>query len=81
MSLSGPVRYRQAVNRHDPAERMWNTLKRLAQSESGNLTQAEAVKRVKAAARTEGAFELPDRAVQFYAQEYREMVRAKQKSG
>ena len=53
---------------------MWNALKRLAESERANISQAEAVKRVKAVARNEGALELPERAVRFYADEYRDMV-------
>jgi hypothetical protein len=62
------------VARHDPAERLWNALKRLAQSETGTISQRQAIKRVKAVARSEGALELPERALLFYADEYRDMV-------
>lgn len=67
------------MNRQDPAERMWNALKRLAQDEASRITQAEAVKRVKAVARNEGGFDLPASALAFYAQEYCEMVSKKQR--
>lgn len=59
---------------------MWNALKRLAQSETKNISEGEAIKRVKAIAKKEGALELPEPAVRFYAEEYRGMVGDK-KSG
>jgi hypothetical protein len=62
------------VNRAEPSERIWNALKRLAESEAADLTPAQAIKRVKAVVKKEGALDLPERALQFYAQEYREMV-------
>lgn len=68
------------MNRYDPAERVWNALKRLAQSETKNISEGEAIKRVKAIAKKEGALELPEPAVRFYAEEYRGMVGDK-KSG
>ena len=68
------MRYSRRVHRGDPSERMWNALKRLAESEKTAISHAEAVKRVKAIARNEGALELPERAVRFYADEYRDMV-------
>ncbi len=54
---------------------MWNALKLRAETETPNLSQAEAIRRVRAIAKKEGALELPDKALDFYAQEYREMVR------
>lgn len=69
------------MNRHDPSERIWTALKQLAQSEAGSITHSQAIKRVKAVARKEGALELPERALIFYADEYRDMVSKKQKSG
>lgn len=69
------------MNRNDPSERVWIALKRLAQREAADLTQAEAVKRVKAIARNEGVLELPDMALRYYAQEYRDMVSQHKKSG
>jgi hypothetical protein len=72
------------VNRHEPSERVWTALKQLAQTEHGTITESQAIKRVKAIARKEGAHELPERALKFYAQEYCEMVSRsahKQKSG
>lgn len=74
MSARGRIRYGHGVNRRDPSERLWNSLKRLAQSERGTPTQAEAIRRVKAVAVKEGALELPEPALRFYAQEYCEMV-------
>jgi hypothetical protein len=62
------------VNRHDPSERVWHALKQLAQREARALSEAEAIKRVKAVARREGAANIPDSALRFYADEYREMV-------
>jgi hypothetical protein len=62
------------VDRHDPSERLWNALKRLAQGETGCVTEGQAIKRVKAIAKKEGALDLPERALRFYAGEYREMV-------
>lgn len=53
----------------------------MAQSEADSVTRSQAIKRVKAVVRQEGAVELPDRALQFYADEYRDMVNNKQKSG
>lgn len=53
---------------------MWSALKRLAESEKATISHAEAIKRVKAVARNEGALDLPERAVRFYADEYRDMV-------
>lgn len=81
MSQARGARYRQGVDRRDPSERLWNSLKRLARSEARSLTQAEAIRRVKAAAVKEGALELPEPALRFYAQEYREMVSQNKKSG
>lgn len=69
------------MNRQDPAERIWSALKRLAQSEVDDISRAQAIKRVKAVARKEGALELPERALQFYADEYRDMVSRKHKNG
>lgn len=70
-----------SVNRRDPSERIWTALKELAQSEAVGISQSQAIKRVKAVARREGALELPERALMFYADEYRDMVSKKQKSG
>lgn len=53
---------------------MWNALKQLARAEKTAISQSEAIKRVKAIARKEGALDLPDHALRFYAGEYREMV-------
>jgi hypothetical protein len=69
-----PQRMLSSVNRNEPSERIWNALKRLAESEAANLTHTQAIKRVKAVVKKEGAFDLPERALQFYAQEYCEMV-------
>ncbi|HET9096529.1 MAG TPA: hypothetical protein VFN37_07700 [Candidatus Baltobacteraceae bacterium] len=69
------------MNRRDPSERIWSALKQLAQSETGSVSQSQAIKRVKAVIRREGALELPEGALRFYAGEYREMVSKKQKSG
>lgn len=69
------------MNRRDPSERIWTALKQLAQSETGSVSQSQAIKRVKAVARREGALELPEGALTFYAGEYRDMVSKKQKSG
>lgn len=66
--------YLQSVNRHDPSERMWQALKQLAQREAHILSFAEAIKRVKAIARQEGTTSIPEPALRFYADEYREMV-------
>jgi len=65
------------MNRGDPSERIWNSLKRLAQTEKGAVSSTEAIKRVRAVARQEGAPELPDSALRFYADEYCEMVRTR----
>lgn len=62
------------MNRHDPAERLWNALKRLALSERGEISLPQAIKRVKTVAQSEGAAALPERVLQFYADEYRDMV-------
>lgn len=62
------------MNRHDPSERLWSALKRLAEREDDGVTQSQAIKRVKAAAKSEGTLDLPDQALRFYAEEYREMV-------
>lgn|GEM_PF-6391246 len=62
------------MNRHDPSERLWSALKRLAEMETRVVSPSEAIKRVKAAALREGTLELPERAVRFYADEYRAMV-------
>lgn len=71
-----------SVNRQDPSERIWSALKRMAKSEADSVTRSQAIKRVKAVVRQEGAIELPERALQFYADEYRDMVNNnKQKSG
>lgn len=75
------MRYRESVDRHEPSERVWNALKRLAKSETQSLSQPEAIRRVKAVARKEGALEMPDRALDFYAREYRSMVMENKKSG
>lgn len=75
------VRYRQSVDRHEPSERVWNALKRLAKNETDSLSQPEAIRRVKAVARSEGALEMPDRALDFFAREYRSMVMENKKSG
>lgn len=69
------------MNRIDPSERVWNALKRLAKSEPDNLSHPEAVKRVKAIARSEGALEMPELALDFFAREYRSMVMKNKKSG
>jgi hypothetical protein len=53
---------------------VWSALKQLAQTEPAAITESQAIKRVKAIARKEGAHELPERALKFYAQEYCEMV-------
>ena len=66
-----------SMNRGDPSERIWNALKRLAQAEKGAVSSAEAIKRVRAIAKQEGAPELPDNALRFYADEYCEMVRSR----
>lgn len=60
---------------------MWNALKRLARSEKGIVSQSQAIRRVKAIAKQEGALDLPERALRFYAEEYREMVNANAKTG
>ena len=81
MSSTGPERYSRRVNRSEPSDRMWNALKRLARSEKSIVSQAQAIKRVKAIAKQEGALDLPERALRFYAEEYREMVNANAKRG
>jgi hypothetical protein len=53
---------------------MWDALKQLAQRETQVVNVAQAIKRVKAVARKEGALDLPERALRFYAQEYCDMV-------
>jgi hypothetical protein len=73
--------YPEGVNRNDPAERIWNALKQLARSEKGVISSSEAIRRVKAVAKKEGALGMPDGAVRFYADEYRAMVRDNKKSG
>lgn len=63
---------------------MWTALKQLAQTEPATISESQAIKRVKAIARKEGAFEIPERALKFYAQEYCDMVSrrtSKPKSG
>jgi hypothetical protein len=60
---------------------MWNALKRLARSEKCIVSQAQAIKRVKAVAKQVGALDLPERALRFYAEEYRQMVSANAQSG
>jgi hypothetical protein len=60
---------------------MWNALKRLARNEKGIVSQAQAIKRVKAIAKQQGALDLPERALRFYAEEYRQMVSANARSG
>ncbi len=67
------IRYGDGMTR-DPSERLWNALKQLAQRETAVISEAEAIRRVKAIAKREGALELPAPALRFYAQEYREMV-------
>ena len=62
------------MNRNDPSERMWSALKELARREQADLSQSEAIRRVKAVARSEGALELPGPAIDYYAREYRSMV-------
>lgn len=69
------------MNRNDPSERIWNALKQLARDEQGSVTQIEAVKRVKAIVRREGALELPGATIDYYAREYLGMVSANKKSG
>lgn len=81
MSAARIEAYARSVNRHEPSERVWNALKRLAKSEPGSLSQPEAIKRVKAIARSEGALEMPDPALDFLAREYRSMVMENKKSG
>ena len=81
MSAVPAERYSWGVNRHEPSERVWNALKRLAKSETDSLSQPEAIKRVKAIARSEGALEMPDPALDFLAREYRSMVMENKKSG
>lgn len=66
--------YLQHVRRHDPSERIWQALKHLAQREERIISLAEAIKRVKIVARREGTPDIPESAVRFYADEYREMV-------
>ena len=66
--------YRQGVRRHDPSERIWEALKHLAQREAHAVSLAEAIKQVKVVARREGTPDIPESAVRFYADEYREMV-------
>lgn len=68
------------MNRRDPSERLWNALKQLAKCETGEISRSQAIKRVKAAAKKEGALELPEGAIRFYADEYREMVSATRKN-
>ncbi len=46
----------------------------MAGDEQADLTQPEAIKRVKAIARREGALALPGPALEYYAREYRSMV-------
>ncbi|HEY9180620.1 MAG TPA: hypothetical protein VIO32_07855 [Candidatus Baltobacteraceae bacterium] len=62
------------MNRNEPSERIWTALKRMAGDEQADLTQPEAIKRVKAIARREGALALPGPALEYYAREYRSMV-------
>lgn len=59
---------------NEPTDRVWNALKRRAHSERGTISPAQAIKRVKAVAKSEGAVELPDRVLRFYADEYCDMV-------
>lgn len=58
-----------------PSERMWHTMKRLAKTEDRDLTDKQAVEKVRDIARREGAGHLPERALRFYAAEYLAMVR------
>ncbi len=58
-----------------PAERIWMALKRTAASEHGTVTYDQAMRRVRKIASTEGVGALPERALQFYADEYVRMVR------
>lgn len=81
MSLLTARHYGSTVNRQDPSERIWSALKRMAQSEVRSVSQSQAIKRVKAVVHQQGAEDLPERALAFYADEYRDMVNNKQKSG
>ena len=58
-----------------PSERMWFTMKRLAKTEDREITVKQAVERVRDIARREGAGQLPERALRFYAAEYLAMVK------
>lgn len=58
-----------------PTERMWSALKSSAAHEKHALSLSQALRRVKAIAAREGACELPDAALRFYAGEYLLMVR------
>lgn len=58
-----------------PTERMWSALKSSAAHEKRALSLHQAIQRVKAIAAHEGARELPDAALQFYAGEYLSMLR------
>lgn len=60
---------------------MWSALKQLARREQAALSQSEAIRRVKAVARSEGALELPGAAIEYYAREYVSMVEEYKKSG
>jgi hypothetical protein len=65
------------VRRQEPSERIWRALKQLAENEQSNVSHHEAIKRVKAVARREGTLEIPEPALRFYADEYRDMVARK----
>lgn len=69
------------MNRNDPSERIWSALKELARREQEDVSPSEAIRRVKAVVRREGALELPGAAIEYYAREYRTMVNQYKKSG
>ncbi len=58
-----------------PSERIWKALKQTASTEKGTITYQQAVKRVRKIASREGAGDLPEPAMRFYADEYVRMVR------
>ncbi len=58
-----------------PAERIWTALKQTAANENGSVTHEHALRRVRRIVSSEGLGALPDKALQFYADEYVRMVR------
>lgn len=59
----------------EPSERIWLALKKNASAEKGTISYRKAIIQVRKIALREGAGQLPDEAVRFYAYEYLRMVK------